>query len=128
MKPMLDHLPLIQPVTSMEQVERLTAAMKTDPPHVAPTLPTHIMYKRGEPVGYLSDCRTPVLNFWSHSKTNQARDTFFLANFGEHLAVEKGHRILFVPCAEESPLYQFMPSLGYEPMWRTVIWRKRFQT
>jgi ketopantoate hydroxymethyltransferase len=73
--------------------------------------PNFILEKGGQMVGYIG--MVPCVLMWLDSQRVKTRDSVTAMNFFEnHLAVQ-GARVIALPCLPTSPLYRYIPQVGY---------------
>lgn len=101
----------IRPVKP-EEIPGLEEAAKADS-HIL-VLPTHIVQKGNEAVGYLSLGVVPTVMLWYHTQKMKTRDTWLATQVYENLMRAKGHAATMVLVQESSPLFPLMSHAGYE--------------
>jgi len=90
---------------------KLEAVAKADNHKVI--LPTHVVIKNGEIVGYISHGAVPTVHMWMDSKKMKARDSVVVLNAAELIARERKHKLMCVPCSEVSPYKDVMGADGF---------------
>lgn len=101
-------------LTDLAQLEALKLAAASDG-HTA-IVPTHLVMKRGEIVGYASIGAVPVLNVWVHSQKVVKFESVRLLRQGEALLKERGYQFVILPVAENSPFRPYVQKLGYHTL------------
>lgn len=101
-------------ITDLAQLEALKVAAASDG-HTA-IVPTHVIVKRGEIVGYASIGAVPVLNVWVHSQKVVKFESVRLLREGEAMLKERGYRFVILPVAENSPFRPYVQKLGYHTL------------
>ncbi len=118
--------PWFRPLLTARDNEALIAAAATDN-HV-PLVPTHLVEKNGEIVGYGSVGAVPMLFVWVHSQKVSARESRGLLNLGENLmALQYKGPFICCPCTAESPFFPFMRRLGYQSVGEAGFFLKRIK-
>lgn len=113
---------LIRPITP-DDLPKLEAAAQADNHGVF--LPSHLITRDAEIVGYLSIGQAPTIFTWLHTKKMNVRDTVGVLNFYENFVACNGHRIVTVPCMADSPLHPYMAKFGYTAVCPTTLFVKK---
>jgi len=86
---------------------------------------SHAVFKNGEIVGWASLAMLPVVCCWLDTEKVKARDTLQALNLAEHDLKARGIKEYVMLCAEDSPLYDAMPTMGFERKGPTVMFTKK---
>jgi hypothetical protein len=111
-----------RPIRNQAELKALVEAAAGDN-HV-PLFPTHLVWRGGEIVGYLSLLNTPVVNYWSHSQKMRGRESLEFIRWAEAMAACQVPQII-VPCAVDSPFFKLMPEMGYTLVGHTAFFVKK---
>lgn len=96
-----------------EEREELAKAAKEDGIEIIADLPTHIIRRNGDIVGYFSITMIPYFHFWLHRTKIQPRESFELIfNAGLNIARGLGWKYCFTPCSDKSPFYSLLENMG----------------
>lgn len=117
----VDNMMMIRPVTEAD-LPLLDAAAAADGHGVF--LPSHIVTKNKEIVGFLSIGQAPSVFTWLHTKKMNTRDTLGVLSFYESFIACSGARIVTVPCMTDSPLHPYMEKFGYRAVCPTTLFVK----
>lgn len=119
----IDKLPIVTRVTTVEQSNRLVDAARKDNHDVY--YPTHMIEKEGEVIGYFSICSIPIVEFWMHSTKVKPIESAMMINFGENLVRNTGHKQVFITVGTNSNYYPVIEKhFGYKKIYDTVILAK----
>ncbi len=117
---------LLNPILTLEQLERVRQAAALDPLGHDPRFANHVATRDGEIVGALSICNTPLSAIWSHSQKNRAADTMMLINLARSLThAATGGRAAITACSAGSPIYPHMEKFGFRRIGETVLFEER---
>lgn len=98
------------PLTA-ELSEKLDAAAAEDRHGVI--LPTHVVMRDGEVIGYGSLGRASLFFAWMSSKRATPRESFRAWELAEEELRRAGHDVICLPCEESSPFAPFMQKRDY---------------
>ncbi len=120
---------LVNPILTVEMLERVRAAAALDPRGHDPRFATDYVTRDGEIVGAMSICSVPVSNVWIHSAKCRAADSLMLINIARSLSHRAtGGKPVLTLCAPTSPLLPFMPRFGFNKLGETIVFEERSVT
>ncbi len=106
-----------------EQLAALQAVARADAHQVL--MPTHVVCRGDEIIGYGSLGALPTLHVWMDSRKAHASDSLRMLETAETLLENTGAKFVLMPCAVESPFTPHMERLGYTKLGPTVLWIKQ---
>lgn len=113
-------IPIVRPVMCQADLDNLQLAAAADNHRVIGA--THLAERDGKIVGYAGILpQAALINVWVDSRQVHARDSIYLLNMVENLALATGARRLVMPCALESPFYNYMPKFGYRCLGQSSV-------
>ena len=101
----------IVPIATAEQFVDLAKMAKADRHTVV--IPSHLVIKKGEIVGYGSIGAVPMLNVWVHSRKVNKFESVRLLHEAEQMLAKGGAQFVILPCANDSPFRKYVGKLGY---------------
>lgn len=96
------------------EMRKVTELAATDN-HFA-ILPTHVVEKAGNLVGYVSINAFPTVLTWLSPVQVKARDSVLVLRTVESLLRGAGHLGVILPCTKTSPFHRYMRRFGYTPV------------
>lgn len=115
----INIFPRVTLIGSKEEEAGVLEAARADSDAIC--YPTHKVERDGEIIGAASIGRVPLLLLWSHSQKVRVRDSLHLKRIYDSIMETRGAPRYFVACNEHSPYHPHMRSLGFKPIWKTVI-------
>lgn len=96
----------------IEDLEPLTKAANTDDHFVY--MPTHVVTKGNDYVGFISVSAMPMILTWQDSKRVKTTDSLKLIGFVEGACSQIGAGVMCMPCSPKSPYLTYLPKWGYK--------------
>ena len=81
--------------------------------HHTVIVPTHVVKRDGEIIGYGSIGTVPMLNVWVHSTKVNKFESLRLLREAEAIAKAQGAAYVIMPVSEESPFRPYVARMGY---------------
>lgn len=127
-KAVTDGLPVLVPITSQAQLERLRLEAAWDG-HANMLQPTHLMTREreggSEIVGCTSLGAVVLANSWLHTSKLRPLETVRMFSLVENVARAVGYKAICVPVPAESGMYQHMVArFGYQFLGTTGLFAK----
>lgn len=79
-------------------------------------LPTHVVERDHQMIGYLSMANIPMVIVWMDSVRANIRDSIAAMNFWENSVSDRGGPAVIVPCNDKSPFRPYIEQVGYKDM------------
>ncbi len=76
-------------------------------------LPTHVIERDKNMIGYLSVACIPTVIIWMDSVRANIRDSMAVMNFYENTVADRGGTCVIIPCNEKSPFRPYVEKVGY---------------
>ena len=76
-------------------------------------LPTHVVERDHQMIGYLSIGVIPTVIIWLDSDRACIRDSMAVMNMYENAISDRGGSHVIVPCSEKSPFRPYVENVGY---------------
>ena len=89
-------------------LEKLAAADKH-----ALILPTHVVERNYQMIGYLSVGAVPTVIVWLDTDRASIRDSMAVMNFYENAITDRGGSHVIIPCNDKSPFRPYVENVGY---------------
>ncbi len=99
------------PLTTPQEFKDLQRYAAEDE-HIV-VVPSHLVMKGSQIVGYASVGSVPMLNCWVHSKHVNKHESVRLLRECEDMLAERGAQFCILPVAENSPFRPYVNKLGY---------------
>ncbi len=82
----------------------------------AVVLPTHVVERNNQMIGYLSVGVIPTVIIWLDSDRANIRDSVAVETFYENAIADRGGTHVIVPCSDKSPYREYVEKVGYVNM------------
>lgn len=114
----------IRKIRNKKEFNMAVKAAKDDKDNM--TCPTHILWRNGEIIGTWSLAAVPLVLLWSHSQKMKKEDSIIYSEMIDTLMEEKGHTNHLLCCNSGSPYFKHMEKFGYESVWNTNVFLKKY--
>lgn len=116
---LIQRLPLIRPVRTPADFERLRLAAEEDEHKVF--FPSHSIEKEGELVGYIGLNSMPLLRMWMHTRKMTTRDCVMAMAVAENMLRASGVASMGCLISRESPFLPVVGKLGWTAVGESVV-------
>ena len=79
----------------------------------AVVLPTHVVERGLQMIGYVSIGVVPTVLVWLDTTRATIRDSMAVTNFFENAVSDRGSTSILLPCNESSPFRPYVEQVGY---------------
>lgn len=119
---MIEYIPTIKRVSTTQQIEAARAAASADG-EIAHAVPTHIIEKNGEVVGYWSINVVPTILAW-HKSDLRSRDTLHMIGTLDSILSDRGVKEYITHLVPSSPYNETFPKLGFTKLGTSILYHK----
>jgi hypothetical protein len=113
--------PIVSPIAESDMPELEKAVTENG---FTVVLPTHVVRRGPEFIGYFTISNVPLWHFWFHTEKVKPRESFDLMTVGLNIARGLGLKKCIVPVIHSSPFSVLTGRCGFTPIGDTTLYLK----